>query len=153
MATATAGEVLEAIRPVVEATGSSLVAVEDADRMDVAVVWEGTAIAFVRIGSLSDALDTLISRIEEELGAALPDLDRSGKQSAIRMLDERGAFQLRKSIEEVADPVCESHGVVLKVLPTKGIPLQFISYGGSSLVTTAFAFGLVVNVRMRRFVN
>ena len=103
MATAATNDVLEAIRPVVEATGSSLVAVEDADRMDVAIEWDGEAIAYVRIGSLSEALDTLISRIEEELGAPLPDLDRAGKQSAIRMLDERGAFQLRKSIEEVAD--------------------------------------------------
>jgi hypothetical protein len=103
MAMSATSDVLEAIRPLVEATGSSFIAVDDADRMDVAIVWDGEAIAYVRIGSLSEALDTLISRIEEELGAPLPDLDRSGKQSAIRMLDERGAFQLRKSIEEVAD--------------------------------------------------
>lgn len=102
-AKAGASDILEAIRPVVEATGSSLVAVDDADRMDVAITWDGDVIAYARIGSLSDALGTLISRIEEELGARLPDLDRSGKQSAIRLLDERGAFQLRKSIEEVAD--------------------------------------------------
>jgi hypothetical protein len=103
MVMAATHDVLEAIRPVVKATGSSLVTAEDADRMDVAIIWDGRAIAYVRIGSFADALDTLISRIEEELGAPLPSLDRSGKQSAIRMLDERGAFQLRKSIEDVAD--------------------------------------------------
>lgn len=96
-------DVLEAIRPVLEATGSTLVGIENADRMDVAITWEGEIIAYARIGSLTDALGSLISRIEEELGASLQDLERSGKQSAIRLLDERGAFQLRKSIEEVAD--------------------------------------------------
>jgi len=96
-------DVIDAIRPVVEATGSVLVGPDDADRMDVPIEWEGEVIAYARIGSVADALGILIARIERELGAALPDLDRSDKQTAIRLLDEQGAFQLRKSIEEVAD--------------------------------------------------
>lgn len=95
--------VIEAVRPVVEATGSSIVEVDEADQMDVPIEWEGEVIAYARIGSLADALGNLVGRIEEELGAPLQDLDRSGKQSAIRLLDDRGAFQLRKSIEDVAD--------------------------------------------------
>jgi len=37
--------------------------------------------------------------------------------------------------------------------PVAGIPLPFISYGGSSLLTNSLAIGLILNIKMRRFVN
>ncbi|SFO84002.1 HTH domain-containing protein [Amycolatopsis arida] len=48
-------------------------------------------------------LDRLIRQVEAELGAPLAELDRPGKQRAVRLLDERGAFQLRKSVAAVAE--------------------------------------------------
>jgi len=39
------------------------------------------------------------------------------------------------------------------VLPTTGIPLPLISYGGSSTMMFFMAIGLLLNVDMRRFVN
>jgi cell division protein FtsW len=37
-------------------------------------------------------------------------------------------------------------GVVMGLLPTKGLTLPFLSYGGSSLVVFCFMFGLILNV-------
>jgi len=38
-------------------------------------------------------------------------------------------------------------GVVMGMLPPKGLTLPFLSYGGSSLLVTCFAFGLLLNIR------
>ena len=44
-------------------------------------------------------------------------------------------------------------GMVLGFLPVTGIPLQLMSYGGSSTIATFMMLGLVQSVRMRRYVN
>jgi rod shape determining protein RodA len=41
--------------------------------------------------------------------------------------------------------------MVLGLLPVVGIPLPLVSYGGSSLVVTLLAIGLLMNIHMRRF--
>ena len=46
--------------------------------------------------------------------------------------------------------VIENIGMCLGMMPITGIPLPFISYGGSNLVTCFIAVGLVQNIRMRR---
>ena len=43
-------------------------------------------------------------------------------------------------------------GMVLGVLPVVGIPLPFISYGGSAMVCLMIAVGLLMNVSVRRFI-
>ncbi len=75
---------------------------EGATRVSVQVVTEG-ADHGLHVGGLHDALDRMISQVEAELGGKLADFDRDAKQAAVRMLDERGAFLLRKAIEDVAD--------------------------------------------------
>jgi len=44
-------------------------------------------------------------------------------------------------------------GVVAGLMPTTGVPLPLMSYGGSSLISTMAGMGLVLNVWMRRLVN
>jgi rod shape determining protein RodA len=44
-------------------------------------------------------------------------------------------------------------GMVIGFAPITGIPLPMLSYGGSSALTTGIAFGLVLSVRTRRFLN
>jgi rod shape determining protein RodA len=39
------------------------------------------------------------------------------------------------------------------LLPVKGLTLPLMSYGGSSMIATLAGFGLILNVRMRRFTN
>ncbi len=42
-------------------------------------------------------------------------------------------------------------GMVTGLLPVVGVPLPFLSYGGSFLVTTFVGVGLLLNIGMRRF--
>lgn len=50
--------------------------------------------------------------------------------------------------------VFENIGMCLGLFPVTGITLPFYSYGGSSMVTTMLALGLVLNVRYRsRMIN
>ena len=42
-------------------------------------------------------------------------------------------------------------GMVTGLLPVVGIPLVLFSYGGSSLITTMAAMGILMNISMRRF--
>jgi rod shape determining protein RodA len=43
-------------------------------------------------------------------------------------------------------------GMVLGLLPVVGIPLPFMSYGGSSMVVLLIAVGLLLNISTRRFI-
>lgn len=42
-------------------------------------------------------------------------------------------------------------GMVMGLMPVVGVPLPFISYGGSSMLTTLISVGILMNISMRRF--
>jgi rod shape determining protein RodA len=47
--------------------------------------------------------------------------------------------------------VFQNVGMTMGIMPVTGIPLPFVSYGGSSALANFAAIGLVLNVHMRRF--
>jgi hypothetical protein len=105
-----------AVKPIVEALGASLVPADEREAGDMPLRWEGAIIAAVRMAPLHGALDRLIEAVEREFGAALPSLPREDKQRAIRLLDERGAFTLRRAVEDVADAMGVSRITVYNYL-------------------------------------
>ena len=41
-------------------------------------------------------------------------------------------------------------GMVMGIMPITGIPLLFLSYGGSSLLTAMTCIGLIMNINYRK---
>ncbi|MCF8000245.1 MAG: rod shape-determining protein RodA [Halanaerobiales bacterium] len=46
--------------------------------------------------------------------------------------------------------VVENIGMTMGLMPITGIPLPFISYGGTSMVTSIIAIGIVLNINIRK---
>jgi predicted transcriptional regulator YheO len=92
----------DAIGPLVEAIGATIVPTDEIVDGDITLDWEGEPAIGVRLEDVV-SLDRLMANVEVQLGSSLSELDRADKQRAVRMLDERGAFQLRKSIEDVGE--------------------------------------------------
>jgi DNA-directed RNA polymerase specialized sigma24 family protein len=94
---------VRALRTVIDALRAQVVAVPEREPSDLPLVWEGEEVAAVRLPPLHGALDRLVEGVERDLGGRLAELSREDKQVAIRMLDERGAFILRRAVEDIAD--------------------------------------------------
>ncbi len=71
---------------------------------------------------------------------------------AMRAKDRMGMLVVVGVTAMVFWPAVINVGMVLGLFPVVGIPLPFISYGGSSMITTMAAMGLIQGVAMRRFV-
>ncbi len=67
--------------------------------------------------------------------------------------DRLGVFLAMGMVALFSCQVLINIGVVVGLLPTTGVPLPLMSYGGSSLISTMAGMGLVLNVWMRRLVN
>ena len=110
---------LAAIRPVARTLGGRLVTPERMSATAVPLVWQGRVVAGLERpdpADLRNGLAALVDQIEAEMGAGLADLDRVGKQRAVRLLDERGAFAIRNAVDEVADAMGVSRVTVYNYL-------------------------------------
>lgn len=75
-----------------------------------------------------------------------------GLVQALRAKDRLGMLMVVGATACVFWPAFINVGMVVGLFPVVGIPLPFISYGGSSLITTMATLGLIQSVAMRRFV-
>jgi hypothetical protein len=107
---------LSALAPLIDALGCRLVEPDRCEASDVPIVVEGETVAVVRLPALHGALDRLIEAVEREMGVRLPEMNREQKQRAIRLLDDRGAFTLRRAVEDVADAMGVSRITVYNYL-------------------------------------
>ena len=67
--------------------------------------------------------------------------------------DRVGGFVVMGVVAVLAFHVLVNAGMVVGFMPVTGIPLPLMSYGGSSVLFMFLALGIVMNIRMRRFVN
>jgi len=74
-------------------------------------------------------------------------------QNAQTASDLPGSFIIMGIVAVVVFQIAVNVGMVVGLMPVTGIPLPLLSYGGSSVLFTFLALGIVMNIRMRRFVN
>ncbi len=98
--------------------------------------------------------DFIYAVISEELGligatmivACFCVIAWRGLRTSLRAPDRFGAFLALGLTTMVAFQAFFNVSVVLGLLPTKGIPLPFVSYGGSSLLINLIGIGILLNV-------
>jgi len=101
--------------------------------------------------------DFILSIVGEELGligilfviGAFGVLVWRGLRTAFRARDVFGSYLAFGITAMFGLQALVNIGVVLGSLPTKGLPLPFISYGGTSLVMSLFAAGVLANISAR----
>lgn len=60
--------------------------------------------------------------------------------------DNFGAFLATGITAAIGIQVCINMGVTLGILPTKGLTLPFLSYGGTSLLVNMASIGILMNI-------
>ena len=76
-----------------------------------------------------------------------------GLESARLAKDRLGSYLVIGVLASFTFQVIYNITMSAGLAPVKGLTLPLMSYGGSSLIATLAGFGLVLNVRMRRFTN
>ncbi len=74
-------------------------------------------------------------------------------QNAQTAADLPGTLIIMGVVAVLIFQIAVNVGMVIGFMPVTGIPLPLMSYGGSSVLFTFLALGIVMNIRMSRFVN
>jgi rod shape determining protein RodA len=75
----------------------------------------------------------------------------TGVETAKNAKDKMGALMSGGIVSMLSLYVCINVGMAAGILPVVGVPLPLVSYGGTSVLTTFLAIGLLLNIRSRRF--
>ncbi|MDP7107357.1 MAG: FtsW/RodA/SpoVE family cell cycle protein, partial [Roseibacillus sp.] len=78
-------------------------------------------------------------------------ISTSGISIALHASDRFGKLLGLGLTAVIALPALMNIGVVTSVLPNTGLPLPFVSYGGTNLVFTLAAMGLLVSLHRRAY--
>ena len=105
--------------------------------------------------------DFVLAVIAEELGfigaagvlALFYYLLYRGLLAARSSQDRLGTYLSLLAVSWLTGQAAINIGMVLGLMPTIGVPLPFLSYGGTALISVMCGIGLIANVRGRRFVN
>jgi len=73
-----------------------------------------------------------------------------GLRVALRARDPLGSLLAAGAISMLIFHTIVNIGMSVNIMPITGLPLPFVSYGGSNLLASFIAFGLLQNVHMRR---
>ena len=68
---------------------------------------------------------------------------------AIKTRDRFGSLVVIGIASMMFAHIFENMGMAMGIMPVTGIPLPFVSYGGSSMLTNMMAYGLVLNIGSR----
>jgi rod shape determining protein RodA len=74
-----------------------------------------------------------------------------GVDTARNAKDKMGALMAGGITSMLSLYVFINIGMAVGILPVVGVPLPLVSYGGTSIVTTFLALGLLLNIQSRRF--
>lgn len=73
-----------------------------------------------------------------------------GVRVALRARDPVGTLLAAGAISMLIFHTVVNVGMSVNIMPITGLPLPFVSYGGSNMLASFLAFGLLQNVHMRR---
>ncbi len=116
---------------------------------------KGLGRGIIKYGHLpEDTTDFIFAIIAEEMGFAACTVVILlfvlfafwGLLAAVRCSDRFGRTLAAGIVIAIVFQAAVNIGVVTVVLPTKGIPLPFISAGGTSMLLTAGAVGVLINI-------
>jgi rod shape determining protein RodA len=75
----------------------------------------------------------------------------AGLDAAKNAKDRLGVLMAGGIVSMISLYVFINVGMAVGIVPVVGVPLPLVSYGGTSIITTFLALGLLLNIQTRRF--